>query len=46
MYKCVHENYHVNNRAQSFVLRMPKMPKVPKIVERAFSTNDLIPNRQ
>jgi hypothetical protein len=32
-------------REQNFVLRMPKMPKVPKmpkIVERAFSTIDLI----
>jgi len=30
-------------------MRMPKMPKVPKmpeIVEHAFSTNDLISNRQ
>jgi len=25
---------------------MPKVPKLPKIVERAYSTNDLIPNRQ
>ena len=33
----------------TFGLRMPKMPKVPKmpkIVGRAFSTNDLISNRQ
>ena len=26
--------------------KMPKVPKMPKIVERAFSTNDFISNRQ
>jgi len=26
--------------------KMPKLPKMPKIVERAFSTIDLISNRQ
>jgi len=30
----------------TFGLRMPKVPKMSKIVERAFSTNDLISNRQ
>ena len=41
--KWVHENCHVNYRAESFDLKMPKMPK---IVERTFSTIDLISNRQ
>jgi len=45
-HKCVHDNCHLNNCAESPVLKMPKVPKMPKIVERAFSTIDLVSNRQ
>jgi hypothetical protein len=48
-HRCVHDNCHLNNCAESPVLKMPKMPKVPKmpkIVERAFSTIDFVSNRQ
>jgi hypothetical protein len=48
-HKYAHGNCHLNNCAESPVLNMPKMPKVPKmpkIVERAFSTIDLVPKRQ